>query len=92
METLNQLFKTIKQRQKNRPEGSYTAGLFKAGLERICQKVGEEAIETVIAGMKKNKKEVVYEMADLFYHCLVLLAATGLAPKEIARELKKRFK
>ncbi|MCX6712582.1 MAG: phosphoribosyl-ATP diphosphatase [Candidatus Vogelbacteria bacterium] len=92
MDTLNELFATIKDRQQKMPEGSYTAELLKSGIDRICQKVGEEGVETVIAGMKQAKKEIAYEMADLWYHCLVLLAVSDLTPETIYQELQNRFK
>lgn len=90
--TFDALFKKILERQKMLPSGSYTAELFRTGKERIAQKVGEEAVETVIAGVRGEKKEIAYEMADLWYHCLVLLAAHELSPEDVFHELKKRFK
>lgn len=92
MNTLNDLFATIKNRQEMMPEGSYTAELIKSGLDRICQKIGEEGVETVIAGLKQNKKEIAYEMADLWYHTLVLLAVSNMRPEDIYQELANRFK
>ncbi|MEK7478109.1 MAG: phosphoribosyl-ATP diphosphatase [Patescibacteria group bacterium] len=92
MDTLNDLFVTIKDRQETMSAGSYTAELIKSGLDRICQKIGEESVETVIAGLKQNKNELAYEMADLWYHCLVLLAASNMQPEDIYQELAKRFK
>lgn len=90
--TLNALFKKIQERKNTLPSGSYTAELFRAGKERIAQKVGEEAVETVIAGVRGEKKEIAYEMADLWYHCLVLLAAHELSYEDVFHELKKRLK
>jgi len=87
---LAEVFKVIKQRQKDRPEGSYTSYLFNEGQDKILKKVGEEAAETIIASKNKDQAEVSYEMSDLFYHCLVLLAHHDLTPEDIARELNKR--
>lgn len=92
MDTLKELFAIIKQRQKTLPKNSYTAKLFKKGTDKIAQKVGEEAVEVVIAAKNKNKQEITYEMADLWYHCLVLLAYSDLTPEDLAKELRKRFK
>ncbi len=89
---LEELFKTIIKRQKELPENSYTASLFKAGLDRIVQKVGEEAVEVVVAAKGKSKQRIVSEMADLWYHCLVLLAKFNINPKDIYDELEKRRK
>ena len=92
MNAINELFATIKQRQKDLPKDSYTAKLFNDGTDRIVQKIGEEAVEVVIAGKNKDKKEISYEMADLWYHCLVFLADSNMKPEDIYKELKKRFK
>ena len=89
METL---WNTIQDRKSNLPPGSYTASLFAAGLPRIAQKVGEEAVETVVAALGESDDRVVYEMADLMYHCLVLLAAKGLSWTDVELELAERFK
>lgn len=91
MNTLEQLFSLIKSRQNEMPEDSYTAKLFASGMERVAKKVGEEATEVAIAGMKNNKAEITYEMADLWYHCLVLLALSDLKPEDIYSELEKRL-
>lgn len=92
MDTIKKLFATIKQRQKDRPKNSYTAELFQKGRDKIAQKVGEEAVELVIAAKNKKPEEIKYEMADLWYHCLVLLAHSDLKPEDIYNELRKRFK
>lgn len=91
-DVLETLWNTIEERQRNPPAGSYTASLFAAGLPRIAQKVGEEAVETAIAALSEPDDRVVYEMADLVYHCLVLLAAKGLTWAEVEAELARRFK
>jgi phosphoribosyl-ATP pyrophosphohydrolase/phosphoribosyl-AMP cyclohydrolase len=79
--------------RKARPrEGSYTAGLFAAGEKEIAKKVGEEAIEVAVAALTEGKARVLYEMADLVYHSLVLLAQKGLSWAEVQNELARRFK
>lgn len=89
---LNELFRVIADRKQNPQEGSYTTYLFTKGQDKILKKVGEEAAETIIASKNHSKDEVVYEMADLWYHCLVLLANHGFAPRDIFAELAKRRK
>ena len=73
-------------------EESYTAKLFQEGIERISQKVIEEASETGIAGITGDKTHIAQETADLMYHTLVLLAATGITPEDVWEELRKRRK
>jgi phosphoribosyl-ATP pyrophosphohydrolase len=91
-DVLETLWHTIEDRKQNPPPGSYTASLFAAGLPRIAQKVGEEAVETAVAALSEGDERVVYEMADLVYHCLVLLAAKGLSLEQLEAELARRFK
>lgn len=85
-----ELYEVIKDRQLNPKEGSYTNYLFEKGQDKILKKVGEEAVETVIASKNNNLDEVVYEMGDLWYHCLVLLAYHNIKPEEIFSELINR--
>lgn len=87
---LNRLFKIIKSRKEKMPKNSYTSSLFQEGLDKITQKVGEEAIEVVIAAQKESKERIISEMADLWYHCLVLLAEKNLNLKDLEIELEKR--
>ena len=87
---LRELYDVIKDRQINPKEGSYTNYLFEKGQDKILKKVGEEAVETVIASKNMDKSEVVYEMGDLWYHCLVLLAYHNIKPEAIFEELIKR--
>ena len=89
---LDDLFATIQDRKSAKPEGSYTAKLFAEGRDRIAQKVVEEAGETAIAGVKDDKEHLVREVADLMYHCLVLLSASGAKPEEVWQELRRRQK
>jgi len=89
---INQLFETIKERQQSMPEGSYTTSLFKQGEDEILKKVGEEAVEVILAAKAQGKDRLVSEIADLTYHTLVLLASRGLTPEDISVELEKRKK
>jgi phosphoribosyl-ATP pyrophosphohydrolase len=91
-EVLQSLWNTIEDRKHNPPPGSYTAKLFEAGMPRIAQKVGEEGVETVVAALSQGDDRVVAEMADLVYHCLVLLSARGLRWSDVEAELARRFK
>lgn len=91
-EVLQTLWRTIEDRRTHPRAGSYTASLFEAGMPRIAQKVGEEAVETAVAALSEGDDRVIYEMADLVYHCLVLLAAKGLAWADVEAELAQRFK
>jgi len=82
----------IDKRKREMPQGSYTTTLFEDGLNRMAQKVGEEAIETVIEAMAGNDERLLYEASDLVYHLIVLLSHKGYRIEDIARELKKRHK
>jgi phosphoribosyl-ATP pyrophosphohydrolase/phosphoribosyl-AMP cyclohydrolase len=85
-----ELFATIRQRLKERPEGSYIARLAERGIERMAQKVGEEGTEVVIAAVTRNREALISEMADLWFHSYVVLAASGLTPEDVWAELAKR--
>jgi phosphoribosyl-ATP pyrophosphohydrolase len=89
---LDRLYATIQQRKAAAPAGSYTASLFAGGRARIAQKVGEEAIEVVLASAFGQDERVVYESADLLYHLLVLLADHDIAPEAVYAELERRMK
>jgi len=89
---LKQLQDFIDKRKREMPQGSYTTTLFEDGLNRMAQKVGEEAIETVIEAMAGNDERLLYEASDLVYHLIVLLSHKGYRIEDIARELKKRHK
>jgi phosphoribosyl-AMP cyclohydrolase / phosphoribosyl-ATP pyrophosphohydrolase len=82
----------IDQRKQEMPEGSYTTSLFQKGIRKITQKVGEEAVETVIGAMANDDENFIYEGADLLYHLIVLLTYKGYRIEDLARELKKRHK
>lgn len=87
---LNELFDLIKERKEKLPENSYTTRLFKEGENRIIQKVGEEAVETVIAAKNKDKNEIINETSDLIYHLFVMLADQGIEFSEVVDKLKER--
>jgi phosphoribosyl-ATP pyrophosphohydrolase len=91
-DTIERLEATIADRKRDAPAGSYTASLFAAGMSRIAQKVGEEGVETVIAALGQDKNRLAAEMADLIYHCLVLLAANDMRWDDVEQELARRFK
>lgn len=82
----------IEKRHREMPEKSYTTSLFKAGVNRMAQKVGEEAVETVIEATNGTDDRLIYEASDLIYHLIVLLTSKGHRIEELAEELKKRHK
>lgn len=82
--------KLIAGRKLNRKEGSYTTYLFDKGLDKILKKVGEESTEVIIAAHARDKKETVYEIADLAYHVMVLMIEAGISLEDIHRELASR--
>src|SRR6266481_1203435 len=88
--TLERLWQVIQSRRGADPESSYTARLFARGRAKIAQKLGEEAIETVIEGVGDDPLALVGESADLLYHLLVLWAAAGVSPADVAAELTRR--
>ena len=88
--TLDRLWEVIQSRREADPQSSYTARLFARGRAKIAQKLGEEAVETVIEGVKENPAALVGESADLLYHLLVLWAASGISPTDVALELMRR--
>ena len=87
---LSELQDFIERRRKEMPEGSYTTKLFKDGVNKIAQKVGEEALETVIEATNGTDEHLVYEASDLLYHLLVLLTYKGMRIEDVAEELQKR--
>ena len=89
-DTLERVFGIIQDRKINPKPGSYTNSLFEAGEDEIIKKVGEEAVEVVLAAKGQGQERLISEMADLTYHCLVLLAQFNLTPEDIAAELDKR--
>jgi phosphoribosyl-ATP pyrophosphohydrolase len=87
---ISELYNLILDRKTNSKLGSYTNSLLDAGLPRIAQKVGEEGTEVVIAALSQEKHRLTEEIADLTYHTLVLMAAKGITPADVAGELEKR--
>lgn len=89
-EIIFELYDVIQDRRENPVEGSYTNYLFENGLDKILKKIGEEATEVVIAAKNRSKDELVYELSDLVYHSLVLMAAKDVQIEEVKQELVKR--
>ncbi len=89
---LSELSDFIEQRFKEMPEGSYTTSLFKDGLNRMAQKVGEEALELVIEATNGTTERLIYEGSDMLYHLIVLLTSKGLRLEDMAKELQERHK
>ena len=87
---LNTLYELLEGRKKELPEGSYTTYLFEKGLDKILKKVGEECTEVIIAAKDQDKKETIYEIADLTYHVMVLMVEAGISIDEIKAELESR--
>ena len=88
--SLNSLMELIADRKLHRKEGSYTTYLFEKGPDKILKKVGEESTEVIIAGKAADKKETIYEIADLAYHVMVLMIEMGISLEDIERELASR--
>ena len=88
--TLDTLYALLQERNEKRPENSYTTYLFEKGKEKILKKIGEECTEVVIAAMKADREETIYELADLCYHSLVLMVSEGLTTEDIRKELASR--
>lgn len=84
------LYDLLKDRKATLPEDSYTTYLFEKGLDKILKKVGEECTEVIIAGKAEDKRETVYEIADLMYHVMVLMVEAGITPDEVKAELASR--
>ncbi|MBK8045844.1 MAG: phosphoribosyl-ATP diphosphatase [Anaerolineales bacterium] len=92
MSTVDTLFETIQSRKENPPPGSYTARLFAMGENEMLKKMGEEAVEVIIAAKGETDERVIYELADYIYHTLVFLAARGLTWQQVETELARRFR
>lgn len=90
-DTLERVFAVIEDRKTHPKSGSYTHRLLEAGQDEIVKKVGEEAIEVILAASHQGDECLISELADLAYHCLVLLASRGLTPAHVARELERRY-
>lgn len=89
-DVLARVFAVIEDRKANPKPGSYTNRLLDAGEDEIVKKIGEEAVEVILAVKGQGDERVISELADLAYHCLVLLAQRGLSPDDIAAELERR--
>ena len=88
--SLQGLYDMLVGRNESRPEGSYTTYLFEKGIDKILKKVGEECTEVIIAGKADDKKETVYELADLAYHAMVLMVQMGISLEDVHKELASR--
>ena len=88
--SLQGLYDMLVGRNETRPEGSYTTYLFEKGIDKILKKVGEECTEVIIAGKADDKKETVYELADLAYHAMVLMVQMGISLEDVHKELASR--
>ena len=88
---LTELAAILEQRKNAEPDSSYVASLYDKGLDAILKKIGEEATETVMAAKDGSADKIVYEMADLWFHSMVLLAHQGLKPDDVLDELARRF-
>ncbi len=88
---LTQLAAVLEERKCADPESSYVAKLYAKGLDAILKKIGEEATETVMAAKDGDSDKIIYEVADLWFHTLVLLAQQGLKPQDVLNELARRF-
>ena len=88
---LNQIADVLEQRKQAEPESSYVSSLYAKGLDAILKKIGEEATETVMAAKDGNPDKIIYEIADLWFHTMVLLSQQGLSPDDVLAELSRRF-
>ena len=88
--SLGDLYSLLEGRKREKPEGSYTTYLFEKGIDKILKKVGEECTEVIIAGKADDKRETVYELADLAYHAMVLMVEMGITVEDVHRELASR--
>lgn len=87
---LSRLADTLEARKQADPASSYVAKLYSKGLDAILKKIGEEATETVVAAKNGDRQQIVYETADLWFHCLVMLASQGIRPEAVLDELARR--
>jgi len=90
-DTLAQIAAVLEQRKEQTAEKSYVASLYAKGLDTILKKIGEEATEVVIAAKDGQADQIIYETADLWFHCMVMLAQQGLHPNDVLNELQRRF-
>ena len=90
-EVLTRLAAVLEERKQAEPDSSYVAKLYDKGLDAILKKIGEEATETVMAAKDGDADKIIYEVADLWFHSMVLLAQQGLKPEDVLNELDRRF-
>ena len=88
---LDDLQQVILSRRDNPSGDSYVSSLFAKGKDEILKKIGEEAIEVIIASKADNRQQIIHELADLWFHCMVLMTEDGLSHADVLRELEKRF-
>lgn len=88
--SMDGLYELLEGRKKEMPEGSYTTYLFQKGMDKILKKVGEESTEVIIAGKAGDKKETIYEIADLAYHVMVMMVEMGISVDDVRKELASR--
>ncbi|MEE1005791.1 MAG: bifunctional phosphoribosyl-AMP cyclohydrolase/phosphoribosyl-ATP diphosphatase HisIE [Acutalibacteraceae bacterium] len=88
--SMDGLYELLEGRKKDMPEGSYTTYLFQKGIDKILKKVGEESTEVIIAGKAGDKKETIYEIADLAYHIMVMMVEMGISVEDVRKELASR--
>ncbi len=88
---LLRLMEVLASRKDADPDSSYVAGLYAKGLDSILKKIGEESVETIIAAKSGDKQQIVYETADLWFHCLIMLAQQNLDARLVLEELERRF-
>jgi phosphoribosyl-ATP pyrophosphohydrolase len=88
---LLRLMAVLASRKDADPDASYVAGLYAKGLDSILKKIGEESVETIIAAKSGDKQQIVYETADLWFHCLVMLAQQNIDVRLVLEELERRF-
>jgi phosphoribosyl-ATP pyrophosphohydrolase len=89
-DVLNRLAELLEARKNADPQSSYVAKLYAKGMDGILKKIGEEATETVMAAKDGDRQKIVYETADLWFHCMVMLAQAGLKPQDVLDELARR--
>ena len=89
-DVLERLADLLEQRKNADPQSSYVAKLYAKGMDSILKKVGEEATETILAAKEGDRAQIIYETADLWFHCLVMLAQAGLKPQDVLDELARR--
>lgn len=88
--SLESLYELLQERKKDLPEGSYTTYLFQKGIDKILKKIGEESTEVIIAAKANDKKETIYEIADLAYHTMVMMVEMGITVDDVRKELASR--